>query len=329
MQFGQLKRREFISLVGSMAAAWPLAARAQQQAMPVVGYLCVGEVIAEQMAALRRGLGEQGYFEGHNFIFEARSTENYDRIPALAAELVARGVAVIFTFSNLIAVEAAKAATSTIPIVFTMGADPVLQGLVANLNRPGANVTGVTYLVAGTELKRLELLRELVPQAPTFAYLVNPSNPATELNTRNLQTAAHSIGQRLIVMNAATPLEIDTAFATLPREQARGLLVEGDGLFEARRSQLIVLAARYIVPAIYFAPEFVSGGGLMSYSDDRAESFRQAGAYVGRILKGEKPADLPVLQPTKFQFAINVSTARALGLEFAPSFLVRADTVIE
>ena len=301
MQFGQLKRREFISLVGSMAAAWPLAARAQQQAMPVVGYLCVGEVIAEQMAALRRGLGEQGYFEGHNFIFEARSTENYDRIPALAAELVARGVAVIFTFSNLIAVEAAKAATSTIPIVFTMGADPVLQGLVANLNRPGANVTGVTYLVAGTELKRLELLREL----------------------------AHSIGQRLIVMNAATPLEIDTAFATLAREQARGLLVEGDGLFEARRSQLIVLAARYIVPAIYFAPEFVSGGGLMSYSDDRAESFRQAGAYVGRILKGEKPADLPVLQPTKFQFAINVSTARALGLEFAPSFLVRADTVIE
>ena len=329
MQFGQLKRREFISLVGSMAAAWPLAARAQQQAMPVVGYLCVGEVIAEQMAALRRGLGEQGYFEGHNFIFEARSTENYDRIPALAAELVARGVAVIFTFSNLIAVEAAKAATSTIPIVFTMGADPVLQGLVANLNRPGANVTGVTYLVAGTELKRLELLRELVPQASTVAYLVTPGNPATELNTRNLQTAAHSIGQRLIVMNAATPLEIDTAFATLAREQARGLLVEGDGLFEARRSQLIVLAARYIVPAIYFAPEFVSGGGLMSYSDDRAESFRQAGAYVGRILKGEKPADLPVLQPTKFQFAINVSTARALGLEFAPSFLVRADTVIE
>ena len=301
MQFGQLKRREFISLVGSMAAAWPLAARAQQQAMPVVGYLCVGEVIAEQMAALRRGLGEQGYFEGHNFIFEARSTENYDRIPALAAELVARGVAVIFTFSNLIAVEAAKAATSTIPIVFTMGADPVLQGLVANLNRPGANVTGVTYLVAGTELKRLELLREL----------------------------AHSLGQRLIVMNAATPLEIDTAFATLAREQARGLLVEGDGLFEARRSQLIVLAARYIVPAIYFAPEFVSGGGLMSYSDDRAESFRQAGLYVGRILQGEKPAALPVLQPTKFQFAINVSTARALGLEFAPSFLVRADTVIE
>jgi putative ABC transport system substrate-binding protein len=323
-----MRRRDFVTLLGGAAVAWPLAARAQQP-MPVIGYLCVGEVIAEQLAALRKGLGEQGYFEGHNFIFEARSTENYDRMPALAAELVARRVAVIFTFSNLFAAQAAKAATSTIPIVFTMGADPVLQGLVANFNRPGANVTGVTYLVAGTELKRLELLGELVPQASTVAYLVNPGNPATQLNTRNLKTAARSVGQRLIVVNASTPPEIDTAFASLASEQAGGLLVEGDGFFNARRSQLIVLAARYAVPAIYFAPEFVSGGGLMSYSDDRADSLRQAGAYVGRILKGEKPADLPVLQPTKFQFAINVSTARALGLEFAPSFLVRADTVIE
>jgi putative ABC transport system substrate-binding protein len=323
-----MKRREFVTLLGG-AAAWPLAARGQQSAMPVIGYLSVGDPIPFQITALRQGLADQGYLEGRNFNFEARSTENYDRIPALVAELVARRVAVIFTFSNLIAAQAAKAATSTIPIVFTLGADPIVQGLVANLNRPGANVTGVTYLVAGTELKRLELLRELVPQASTVAYLVNPGNPATELNTGNLQIAARSVGQRPIVVNASTPPEIDTAFATLAREQAGGLLVEGDGFFEARRSQLIVLAARYTVPAIYFAPEFVSGGGLMSYSDDRAESFRQAGAYVGRILKGEKPADLPVLQPTKFQFAINVSTARALGLEFTPSFLVRADTVIE
>ena len=328
MQFNRLNRRDFMTLLGG-AAAWPCAVRAQQPALPVVGYLSVGEPIPYQITALRQGLTNQGYSEGRNFIFEARSTENYDRIPAFAAELVARQVAVIFTFSNLIAAQAARAATSTIPIVFTLGADPVVQGLVASLNRPGANVTGVTYLVAETELKRFELLRELVPQASTVAYLVNPGNPAAQLSTRNLQTAARGVGERLIVVNASTPTEIDTAFATLAREQAGGLLVEGDGFFEARRSQLIVLAARHTVPAIYFAPDFVSGGGLMSYSDDRAESFRQAGLYVGRILKGEKPADLPVLQPTKFQFAINVSTARALGLEFTPSFLVRADTVIE
>ena len=250
-------------------------------------------------------------------------------MPALAAELVARRVAVIFTFSNLNAAQAAKAATSTIPIVFTLGADPVLQGLVASLNRPGANVTGVSFLASEMEPKRLELLGELVPQGATIAYLANPANPANQLNTRNIQTAARSVGQRLTVLNASTPPEIDTAFARLAREQAGGLLVEADGLFVARRSQLIVLAARYTVPAIYFAPEFVSGGGLMSYSDDRAESFRQAGLYVGRIRKGEKPAALPVLQPTKFQFAINVSTARALGLEFPPSFRLRANEVIE
>jgi putative ABC transport system substrate-binding protein len=324
-----MRRREFITVFGA-AVAWPLASAGQQPSMPAVGYLGPGAAVSPyQMAALRKGLGEQGYFEGRNFVFEARSTENFDRMPALAAELVARRVAVIFTFSNLNAAQAAKAATSTIPIVFTLGADPVLQGLVASLNRPGANVTGVSFLASEMEPKRLELLGELVPQGATIAYLANPANPANQLNTRNIQTAARSVGQRLTVVNASTPPEIDTAFARLAREQAGGLLVEADGLFVARRSQLIVLAARYTVPAIYFAPEFVSGGGLMSYSDDRAESFRQAGLYVGRIRKGEKPAALPVLQPTKFQFAINVSTARALGLEFPPSFRLRANEVIE
>jgi putative ABC transport system substrate-binding protein len=322
-----MKRREFISFLGG-AAAWPLKARAQL-AVPAVGYLSVGEPPADWMGSLRKGLSEQGYFEGRNFVFEPRSTVDYDRLPALAAELVARRVAVIFTFSNTNAAQAAKAATSIIPIVFAAGADPVLLGLVASLNRPGANVTGVSVLTAEMQPKRLELLRELVPQASTIAYLANPANPATQFWSQTLQTVAANLGQRLVVLNASSPAEIDAAFATLVREGAGGLLVESEASFVARRSQLIVLAARYGIPAVYFTPEFVSGGGLMSYSDDRAESYRQAGVYVGRILKGEKPSELPVLQPTKFIFAINVSTARALGLQLPPSFHLRADLVIE
>jgi putative ABC transport system substrate-binding protein len=323
-----IRRREFITLVAG-AATWPLAARAQQAALPAVGYLSVGEPIPYEIIALRQGLSEHGYFEGRNFVFEARSTENYDRLPALAAELVARRVAVIFIFGNLNAAQAAKAATSVVPIVFTTGADPVPNGLVASLNRPGANVTGVSLLTSEMGPKRLELLRELVPQLSTIAYLVNPANAGARLVSQNLQTAAANVGQRLVVLNASSPAEIDAAFGALVREGAGGLLVEAEAFFVARRSQLIVLAARYAIPAVYFAPEFVSGGGLMSYGDDRAESFRQAGLYVGRILKGEKPTDLPVLQPTKFRFAINLSTAKALGLEFPPSFHLRADEVIE
>jgi putative ABC transport system substrate-binding protein len=288
-----------------------------------------GELDADSIGALRKGLAQHGYFEGRNFVFEPRTAENYDRLPALAAELVARGVSVIFTFPPANAAQAAKAATSIIPIVFTTGANPVLQGLVASLNRPGANVTGVTFLANEMEPKRLELLRELVPQASTIAYLANPAGAATELANQNMLAAARSVGQRFVVLNASTPAEIDTAFATLVRERAGGLLVGADAFFVARRSQLIVLAARYAIPAVYFGPEFPRAGGLMSYSDDRADSFRQAGVYLGRILKGEKPADLPVLQPTKFTFAINLSTAKALGLEFPPSFHLRADLVIQ
>jgi putative ABC transport system substrate-binding protein len=323
-----MRRRDFITLVGGTAAVWPLAARAQS-AIPVVGYLRVGEPVPYEIGALRKGLSEQGYFEGRNFVFEPRVTENYDRIPALAAELVTRRVAVIFASSPINFAQAAKAATSTIPIVFATGADPVLGGLVASLNRPDGNLTGVSFLNNEMEPKRLELLRELAPQASTIAYLANPAGASREAITQNLLNAAHSAGQRLIVLNASTPAEIDSAFASFAREGAGGLLIEPDAFFLARRAQLIVLAIRYSMPAVYFDPEFARGGGLMSYSDDRAESFRQAGVYIGRILKGEKPADLPVLQPTKFTFAINLSTARALGLEFPPSFRLRADEVIE
>jgi putative tryptophan/tyrosine transport system substrate-binding protein len=282
-----MRRREFIAGVGGAAAAWPVVARAQQS-MPAVGYLSVGEPVPDQIEALRKGLSEQGYFEGRDFVFVSRATEDYNQLPALADELVARRVAVIFVFSNLNAAQAAKAATSTIPIVLTLGADPVVSGLVASLNRPGGNVTGVTFLAAEMEPKRLQLLRELVPQASTIAYLVNPANPVTQLNTRNIQSAARSVGQCLVVLTASTPAEIEAAFATLARERVGGLLVEGDSFFVVRRSQLIVLAVRYAIPAVYFDPEFARAGGLMSYTDDRGESFRQAGLYVGRYPQGRK-----------------------------------------
>jgi putative ABC transport system substrate-binding protein len=329
MQSGHMTRREVFALLGGAAAAWPLPARAQQPAMPVIGYLGVGQPVANTLAALRKGLNEQGYVEGRNVAIEFRGTEQYDRLPALAAELVRRQVAVIVTASNVNAALAAKAATATIPIVFTLGNDPVTIGMVASLNRPGGNATGVTYF--GTELapKRLELLRELVPQAPTIAYLVNPTNTSSELDTRDVQAAASSVGQHIIVLTARTADEIEAAFATLVQQRAGGLLINGDAFFNSRRDQLVALAARHLIPAVHFDPGFTAAGGLMSYSDDRVESWRQAGLYVGRILKGEKPADLPVLQPVKFDFVINLKTAKALGLEFPPSFHLRATEVIE
>jgi putative tryptophan/tyrosine transport system substrate-binding protein len=322
-----MKRREFIAGLGG-AVAWPVVGRAQQP-MPAVGYLSVGEPVPDQIAALRKGLSEQGYFEDRNFVFVSRETEDYNQLPALADELVARRVAVIFIFSSLNAAQAAKAATSTIPIVLSLGADPVVSGLVASLNKPGGNVTGATFFGAELEPKRLELLRELVPQASTIAYLVNPAQAATQLSTRDIQSAARSVGQSLVVLNASTPAEIEAAFATLARERVGGLLVEGDSFFVVRRSQLIVLAGRYAIPAVYFDPEFARAGGLMSYSDDRGEAFRQAGLYVGRILKGEKPADLPVMQSAKFELVINLKTAKALGLTIPPNLLAVADEVIE
>jgi putative tryptophan/tyrosine transport system substrate-binding protein len=322
-----MNRREVIAGLGS-AAAWPLAARAQQP-MPAVGYLSVGEPDPDEIAALRKGLSEQGYFEGRNFVFEPRSTEDYNRLPALANELVARRVAVIFIFSNLNAAQAAKAATSTIPIVLTLGADPVVSGLVASLNKPGGNVTGATFFGVEMEPKRLQLLHELVPQASTIAFLVNPAQVVTQLNTRNIQSAARSVGQSLVVLNASTPAEIEAAFATLARERVGGLLVEGDSFFVVRRSQLIDLAERYAIPAIYVNPEWAADGALIGYGASVPDASHQAGLYVGRILKGEKPADLPVVQSTKFKLAINLKTAKALGLSIPPNVLVRADEVIE
>jgi putative ABC transport system substrate-binding protein len=324
-----MQRREFITLLGGAAAAWPVAARAQQQAPPVVGYLSVGSPFADQLAALRKGLSEQGYVEGRNFIFEGRSTDDYERMPALAAELAARRVAVILTFANLNAARAAKAATASIPIVFTGGADPVREGLVASLNRPGGNVTGASFLTNDLEPKRLELLRELVPRATTLAYLVNPTNPGYAAQWQDVEEAARKIGQRVVLLKASTPDEIDAAFAILLAERAEGLLIGGDGFFVARRSQLIVLAVRHAIPSVYFNSEFTKAGGLISYAGDRLESLHQAGSYIGRILKGEKPADLPVQQSTKFEFAINLRTAKALGIEFPPSFHLRATEVIE
>jgi ABC-type uncharacterized transport system substrate-binding protein len=324
-----MQRRSFLTLLGSAVAAWPVTARAQRPAMPVVGFLGVGPPVASTLAALRKGLNEQGYVEGRDVAIEFRDTEQYDRLPALAAELVRRPVAVIVTASNVDAAKAAKVATATIPIVFTVGIDPVRLGLVTSLNRPGGNVTGVTFLAQELTPKRLELLRELVPQATTIAYLANPTNAAVESNNRDVQAAARSVGQQIIVLNASTANEIETAFATLARQRAGGLLITGDAFFVSRRDQLVALAAHHGIPAVHFAPEFTAAGGLMSYSDDRIESWRQAGLYVGRILKGEKPADLPVLQPTKFAFVINLKTAKALGIEFPPSFHLRATEVIE
>ena len=321
-------RRELLVALGGAAAAWPLAARAQP-AMPVLGYLGGGPPVASWLAGLRKGLNDLGYAEGRNLAIEFRIAEQYDRLPALVAELVRRRVALIVTASNADAAQAAKAATTTIPIVFTLGADPVATGLVASLARPGGNVTGVTFLGPELQPKRLELLRELLPQATTLAFLENPTNSQAALNIRTLQAAARSVGVQIIVLRASTAGEIDAAFAGLVEQRVAGLLLDPDAFFVSRRDQLVALAARHKIPSVYFAPEFTAAGGLMSYSDNRIESFRKAGLYVGRILKGEKPADLPVLQPTKFEFAINLKAAKALGIEFPQSFHLRADTVIE
>ena len=324
-----MRRREFITLLGSATAAWPRVARAQQPAMPVIGFLGVGLPFTSNLEAFRRGLNEQGYVEGRNLVIEIREAEQYEHLPAMVAELVLKRVALIVTASNFNAALAAKAATTTIPIVFTLGADPVRLGIVASLNSPGSNITGVTYYVNELTPKRLELLRELVPAGTKIAFLVNPANPTTELYRGELQAVARRVGQEMIVVNAGTVEAVDIAFASLVREGVGGLLINGDAFFVSRRDQLVGLAAQHRIPAIHFEPTFTSAGGLMSYSDDRVESWRQAGNYAGRILRGEKPAAMPVLQPTKFEFVINLKAAKALGLEFPPSFHLRATKVIE
>jgi putative ABC transport system substrate-binding protein len=329
-----MRRREFITFIGGAAAAWPLAAHAQQRsAMPVVGLLHPGrpDSYTQPLAAFQKGLNELGFVDGQNLAIEYRwAGTEYERFPSLAADLVRRQVNVVVVLASTPGTLAAKAATSTIPIVFGVGGDPVALGLVASLNRPGGNMTGVTLLNVAALPKRLGLLHELVPAAAAIALLVNPSNPLqTDAETRELQTAARALGLELHILNASSDGEFDAAFATLLQLGAKALVVQSDPLFTTRRDRLVALAARHAIPAIYGRREIAEAGGLMSYANDFADSYRQAGIYCGRILKGEKPADLPVIQPTKFEFVINLKTARTLGLTVPPGVLAIADEVIE
>jgi len=323
-----MRRREFIALVGG-AVTWPLSTRAQQPRMPVIGFLHLGSPrpYAPMVAAFQQGLSEAGFIEARNVAIEYRWAENLsDRLPALAADLVRRGVDVIAPAGGPASVRAAKAATTTIPIVFSLGSDPVKMGFVASLNRPGGNVTGVTFLANELEAKQLERLRELVPTADAIAYLVNPSNPNTPAAVR---AAGQVLGRRIHVFNASTERDLDTAFTELGQQRAGALLISPDPLFTSRREQIIALAHRHAVPTMYQFRESVLAGGLISYGVDLNDTYRQHGIYVGRVLKGAKPAELPVVQPTKFLLVINLKTAKTLGLTVPQSILLRADEVIE
>jgi putative ABC transport system substrate-binding protein len=324
-------RRELLAALGGAAAAWPLAARAQQPGMPVVGFVNAGSFDAPLAAAFRKGLNDAGYVESQNVTVEYHWLEGqFDRLPALMADLVRRRVAVIATPAGNFAALAAKAATTTVPIVFGVAEDPVKLGLVASLARPGGNLTGINYFAAELIAKRLALLHELVPKAVRIAVLVNPANiPATDSELRDIPEAARAMGLQIQVLKASTRSEIEAAFATLVRDRAEALYVAGDTFFTSRRVQFATLAASYRIPASYPTREAVEAGGLMGYATDRVDMCRHVGAYTGQILKGAKPADLPVVQSTKFELVINMQTARALGLEVPSTLLARADEVIE
>ena len=326
-----MRRREFITLLGG-AAAWPLAAHAQQPAMPVIGFLSGGspQSDAARLVAFRRGLNETGYVEHRNVTGEFRWADHQlERLHALAVELLERRATVIVAVGGPTPAVAAKAATRTVPIVFTIGADPVKLGLVASLNRPGGNVTGVTNLANIVLAKQFEALHETVPKAAMIGFLVNPINPNAETDTKEAQEATRTLGLKLRVMSASTETDIDAAFASFAKQQVDAGVVLPDALFNSQANRIVALAARYALPMIYSLREFPSAGGLMSYGTGLADAYRQAGIYTGRILKGEKPEDLPIVQATKVELIINLKTAKALGITFPLSLLARADEVIE
>jgi putative tryptophan/tyrosine transport system substrate-binding protein len=325
-------RRKFLATLGG-AATWPLAARAQQRAMPVIGLLSSRSPTVDTplIAVIRQGLNETGFVESQNVALDYRWAEGqFDRLAGLAADLVRQQVALIVTMGGEVSALAAKAATATIPIVFVIGTDPIRGGLVTSLRRPGGNITGVSTFQVQMEPKRLELLRELRPHASTTAVLVNPGNtPQAEIQLNDIQTAARSVGQEINIVNASTIGDIDAAFAKLVQMRADALLVASDPFFFTRAAQLVVLAARHTIPSLYSRREFAAAGGLMSYAANINENYRLLGVYAARILKGEKPGDLPIQRSTKFELVINLSTAKALGLEVPPTLLARADEVIE
>jgi putative tryptophan/tyrosine transport system substrate-binding protein len=327
-----IHRREFITLIGGAAAAWPFVARAQQAAMPVIGFMS-GRSPAESeylVKAFRTGLNELGYVEGRNVSVEYRWADgHYDRLPALAAELVGRRVAAIAATGGSVSGLAAKAATATTPIVFSSGGDAVKLGLVASLNRPGGNVTGVNLIFGALGAKRLELLRDLIPQATTIAMLVNLNYPSASTEVQETEAGARSLGLQLHVFNATVESEFERAFAAITAQRVAGLLVGDDPFLQSRRDKLVQLAANHAIPAIYFSRDFSDAGGLMSYGPSIIDAYRLVGFYIGRVLNGERPADLPVIQPTKFDLVINLKTAKALQLTVSPTLLARADEVIE